>query len=348
MCDILSSVSLKEWAVAHPNVNPFTNCVNVAQFGGADFLWAEYKYRYGNREVFYPDDFVNEVERVFRINTYKFMSLLATTQANYDMFTNYQVEKIGSEETEFDKDKTHTGNDTLTLNSTSTERPAEVINKVTTPTTEITETETPELTKTEVSTPRVVDSTLKTPNTQTETVETPRVSTTAEHTPLGYTESTSKTTFDNLSHKPVEMVTHTPSTGSEITVTTPTTGTNTTVSTTTGTETTELSHTGTNTVQTDTTGTNTKVTGYTNGNVTEQETHSGQNVVQKTGTEMQGYNSSNSEEGTETLTFRNRMDKGFMYRPPQDAIKDERTIAMFSLVDIILKDVEAATLVSVY
>jgi len=348
MCDILSNVSLRKWAEKNPGTNPFTNCANVARFGGADFLWTEFQYRYNNKEVFYPNDFVSAVERVFLFNQYKFLSLLETTQANYDMFTNYQVEKIGSEIDTKDLSRAHSGTDSLTRNMTETERPAEIIDRVTTPTTEITETETPALTTTETSTPRVVETSTRTPNTQSETTDTPRVSTTTEVTPLGYSDSMSRTTYDDANHKPVEMTVHTPSSGSEVTTVTPTSGTNTSVTVTTGTEQTQTSRTGEDTKETETTGTNTKVSAYTDGNITERESHSGTNTTTTTGTDGKTYSSQTDDTGTDVLSFQNRMDKGFMYRPPQDAIKDERSIAMFSLVDIILKDVEAATLISVY
>ena len=42
------------------------------------------------------------------------------------------------------------------------------------------------------------------------------------------------------------------------------------------------------------------------------------------------------------------MDKGFMYRNPQDAIEDERKIADFAIINVILEDVERYTLLSIY
>ena len=61
-----------------------------------------------------------------------------------------------------------------------------------------------------------------------------------------------------------------------------------------------------------------------------------------------GYNSTDTHTGTDSLGFSDRTDSGYMYREPQNAIKDERSIAYFAILNVILEDVERVTLLSVY
>ena len=67
-----------------------------------------------------------------------------------------------------------------------------------------------------------------------------------------------------------------------------------------------------------------------------------------TGSDTTRYGKQKDTDGTETLSFNNRVDSGYMYREPQNAIKDEREIAVFTILDTILSDVERATLLSIY
>ena len=100
--------------------------------------------------------------------------------------------------------------------------------------------------------------------------------------------------------------------------------------------------------ETVTTGTNEKITEYLSGNTQTIKSQSGTDTVRKTGTETTQYNTTVSDTGTDTLSFNGRRDSGYMYRNPQDVIEDERKVAKFSLIDVILIDVEQVTLISVF
>ena len=81
----------------------------------------------------------------------------------------------------------------------------------------------------------------------------------------------------------------------------------------------------------------------------ETTTISGTNSTTTGGSTQTTYNNyKKSEEGFEELSFTGRVDEGYMYRPPQDAIEDEIKIARHNLLTIILKDVRDRVLISVY
>ena len=84
--------TLNEWALDNPTTNPFSGCLNVDTYGGANLLYNELLYRYGEREVFKADQFVAEIERLFIINSYKYNRLYQTTVQAYDIFSNYKVQ----------------------------------------------------------------------------------------------------------------------------------------------------------------------------------------------------------------------------------------------------------------
>lgn len=374
-----SDITLAEWAEENPTINPFTNCTNITQLGGADLYYSEFIFRYGERYLFRPTTLVSDIQRVFLYNSVKFSRLLNSLNSSYDVFSNYRVEKTGDEITNFDTDRTKTGTEALGINLTQTETPRETETitespqlterKTETPRVETTITETPAEIKTVLETPNLTETT--TPNITTSTdgtvteTSTPRVSTTTSTTPLGYTDvtATSRTTYDSSSYNPVESVnlTHTPSSGTEIVTVTPTSGTNevetitdtevtqtgTSTLARTGTNTTRTSMSGTNTTETSQTGTNTTETSQSGTNTIEKEM-GGSNTILKTGTNTTTFNTTASKTGDETLSFVDRVDSGYMYRSPQDALEDEIKLARWSLIDLILQEVEQKVCLSVY
>lgn len=343
------SITLREWVLKNPDVNPFEDCANIVQLGGADLYWSEFQYRFKKREIFDEDEFVNAIKRVFLYNSYKFTKLYQSTVLTYNPLNNYLVEKLGAEQNALNLSKLKTGTDTVTPNITITETPNVTTTKVETPTTSMSETTTPNIEEETVREPDLNKTTTDTPRVTTTETETPRVSTTTTTHPAGYTDSTSKTTFDTSTYNPVQQTARAyDANNPEVVTVEPVSGTNEKETSQTGTNTSETEETGTETTTKTTTGTNTKITTFTSGNINTQTSQSGTNREVKTGTESTQYNSTVADTGTETLTYQNRKDQGYMYRPPQDAIEDERKIAIFSLLDIILSDVEQATLISVY
>lgn len=336
--------TLKEWAEANPTINPFTNCLNVATYGGADLLYSEFLYRYRQREIFDEDNFVFAVKRVFVINEYKYQRLYQTTTLSYNPLNNYRVEKSGSEVNTLGTSRTDSGTSTRTPNIT--ERKTPDVTETTTPNLSQTETFTPTIKSKEVITPTVKTRETITPTVKTKETESPGVSTTTTSTPETYTDTTSRSTYDDLAFKAVEQKSHVGSAGGTSVVTP--TGTNE--------KTTEIISGNT---QTDTevlSGNTEKVTETLSGNNQTTTTKSGTSSVRTTGTDTKtttgtesmttGLTRTNS--GSDTLSFNNRVDEGYMYREPQNAIKDEREIADFALINIILSDVEAMTLLSIY
>lgn len=300
--------TLKEWKTEHPTINPFTNCLNVDDYGGDDLLYSEFCYRYGERELFKPDELVEAIHRIFYINEYKYERLYDTTIQQYDMFNNYKVEKKGSEGHNLSSTKTSTGSDNRTPN--------------------ITETTTPNLSQNETYTPTLKTRETVTPTVKSKETDTMGVTTTTTSTPESYTDITAKTTYDDVEHfKDAEKITHTGLAG--------------------GTSTTTPS------------GNNTKITEVMSGNtITDRETVSGNalTVTTKSGTETKtttgtdniAHTDNTTNTGSDILSFTNRVDEGHMYREPQNAIKDERDIAKFAIINEILSDVEQITLLSIY
>ena len=345
------SITLNDWAETYPTLNPFSGCYNVEALGGSELMWEEFKYRYGERELYDQSKFASEVSRVFLINKYKFSTMLASLNLEYNPLDNYLVEKLGSEQNSINTSKNKTGTETLTPDLTMTKTPSVTTTTTVTPSVKTKETTTPDLTEDKTFTPTTQDTSIETPTVKTRTTETPRVSKTITTKPADYTDSLSKTTFDDTTNlKAVESTSrvfdsNNPETVTESTPNGTNEKTNEVVS---GNTTTTLSHTGNDKTVTKNTGTSTKITEYLSGSNTTQVSHSGTETDRKTGTEQTTFNTSVADTGSETLSFLNRKDKGYMYRNPQDAIRDEREIAAFSLIDVILKDVEQATLLSVY
>lgn len=344
-----SELTLKEWSDANPTTNPFVGCINITALGGADLYWDEFKYRYKYREIYEPDEFVSAVQRVFRYNEYKFSKLLASTNLEYDPLNNYMVLKTGSEKNTVNMSKSKTGTDTVTPDLTKTETPNTTRTETETPTVKTRETVTPNISSTVTRTPNLTKDTTETPRVKVQETETPGVSTSSTVVPADYTDNLSKSTYDDTQLYPVSSNARVHDNQHPQTQTITPTGTNTKVTEpVNGTNKTEEKETGTETTTTTNNGTQTKNFEVVSGNNQTTTTQSGSVITKQTGTEKTQYGSNVNDSGTETLEYLNRTDKGYMYRNPQDVVEDERKIALFSLLDVILADVEQATLISVY
>lgn len=342
-------LTLKEWADLNPSVNPFTGCNNIVALGGADLYWNEFKYRYKYREIYDPDDFVSAIERVFLYNQYKFNKLLASTNLEYDPLNNYLVLKSGSEKNSVNMSKAKTGTDTVTPDITKTETPNTTKTETETPSVKTKETITPNTQIEETRTPNLTKDTTETPRVKIQETETPGVSTTSTTNPADYTDNLSKSTYNDAALFPVSSNERVYDSQHPQTQTITPTGTNTkTTEPINGTNKTETKETGNEKTVTNTTGTQTKNFEVVSGDTRTVTSQTGTVTTRETGTERTQYGSTVADTGTETLEYLNRTDSGYMYRNPQDVIEDERKIAIFSLLDVILADVEQATLISVY
>lgn len=341
-------ISLNKWAEDNPDVNPFENCAQISQLGGADLYWQELLYRYGERTVYNPDRFVGALERLFEYNRYKYKRLLDTTTAVYPVFDNYKLAKSGTETTTHNTSKAKTGTDTHTLNLSDARTDNLNENVTETPRVETTETNTPNVKTKETVTPTVKEIETVKPTVKTKETSTPGVSTTTSITPESYVDETSRTTFDSLNYNAVQKTSHTASTAGSTTVT-PTGHDEKITEVVSGdTETTREQKSGTIVTELERiSGEDTKVTSKT-GTDTTVKTNTGTQTTLKTGTDTMGYNSTDTHTGTDSLGFSDRTDSGYMYREPQNAIKDERSVAYFAILNVILEDVERVTLLSVY
>lgn len=341
--------TVNEWATENPDINPFEECYNISSLGGAELYWDEFQYRYGEREIFMPVGFVNAVKRVFTYNRYKYERLLATTSQVYDMFSNYKVTKNGTETTTFNTTDAHSGTDTRTP-SIQRQRTDNLTENITeTPRVETTTTETPSLKTKETVTPTIKEKETVTPSVKTKETEVKGNITTVTTTPEGYTDEISRTTYDSSNYNAVEKTVHTAGVMGTTTTTPSGTGDTRTTEVLSGdTQTVRETLSGnTETVREVVSGNNNTVVSKTGTDQT-SKTNTGTSTISESGNETTQYNSSKNKTGTESLDFKNRSDEGYMYREPQNAIKDEREIAIFAILDTILSDIERATLLSIY
>ena len=406
--------TLFEWSEENPDINPFEGCENVEAYGGSELLYDEFLYRYSNLRIFRESAFIPAIKRLFKFNRPKYIRLLNSLNASYNVFDNYRVKKSGTERTDIDKDYPLSGGYTVSPTLTHTTQVSTTQNRLPNLTEQKTEefgeiystTETPETTETssikhgavqstETSHPSetvteslgVTTTVNETGENDNENIRTPETTTITTTSPSGYTEvtNTGTTTYNNSNYHPVSQVetSHSPVAGQEerttvsfgqgsketttedgsyskSTVTSHDDGVNTTTKSYDDntvvtvkyedpnnkfdTTTTEVE----GTIETDSSksGANTTTTTNTGGETT---TVSGTNSTTTGGTTQTTYNNyKKSEEGFEELSFNDRVDEGYMYRPPQDAIEDEIKLARFNLLTIILKDVRDRVLISVY
>lgn len=265
------------------------------------------------------------------------------------MFSNYKVTKSGTETTTFNTTDAHSGTDTRTptIQKQRTDNLTENITE--TPRVETTTTETPSLKTKETVTPTVKEKETVTPTVKTKETDIKGNITTVTTTPEGYTDEISRTTYDSSAYNAVEKTVHTAGVGGTTTTTPSGTG---------DTRTSEVLSGDTQTIRETLSGNTETVREVVSGNNstvvsksgTDQtaKTNTGTSTISESGNETMQYNSSKNKTGTESLGFANRTDEGYMYREPQNAIKDERDIARFAILDDILSDVERATLLSIY
>lgn len=269
------------------------------------------------------------------------------------MFSNYKVTKTGSEETEYDISDTNSGTDTFKKGSTATTTDGITITTTKTPRVETTTTETPGAKIKETVTPQTEEKTEFQKGITTKEETERGITTTVTRTPESYTDTVSRTTYDDTTnlYKVQQNSRVGAAGGSE--VTTPSAGKDTvTISPVgTGKDTTTKSYANGSKIETVVelldNSNNTTVVSKT-GTDTDSEVHSGTKSTANTGQDETIHGKKTTKDGTETLTFNDRMDSGYMYREPQNAIKDERDIARFAILDDILSDVERATLLSIY
>lgn len=354
---MLKNKVLKEWKAENPNVNPFSGCQNIVALGGADLYWEEFSYRYGDREIFNVDNFVRAVERVFLYNRYKYARLLETTTATYNMFDNYKVEKSGSEATSGSSNTENGGRDTFINGKTVTETD-----------TRVREIETSHGAKSETTTLAPVKETV-TPQTTEITDFTPRVKTqettkkgqtvTVETTPSDYVDTLSRTTYDSTNFTGVSKTAHNVDNAEKVETSFDPSGSDTVTTEYLKDGSTELKNTTkTSYEQGSKIETVTELTGESPQNVvstaydapdkTTEQIKNGKLIRANSGTDTQTFGKTVDQTTSETLTFNNRIDSGYMYREPQNAIKDEREIAYFAVLNEVLSDVERATLLSIY
>lgn len=346
-------ISLNKWADDHPNVNPFENCAQIDSLGGADLYWQELLYRYGERTLYNPDRFILALKRLFEYNRYKYKRLLDTTTAVYPVFDNYKLSKAGSEKTTYDVSDTNSGTDIFKKGSKSTLTDGITITTTKTPRVETTTSETPGAKIKETVTPQTEEKTEFQKGITTKEETERGISTTVTRTPESYTDTISKTTYDDtVNFYNVQQNSRVGAVGGEE-VTRPSEGKDTvTVSPVgNGKDTTTVSYVNGSKIETtvelvgDTK--NTTVVSKT-GIDTDQEVHTGTKSTEGSGQDETVHGKKTTKDGSETLSFTDRADTGYMYREPQNAIKDERSIAYFAILNVILEDVERVTLLSVY
>ena len=347
------NTTLMEWRTKNPTTNPFSGCYNIENLGGADLFWEEFYYRYAEREIFREESFIPAIQRVFIFNKYKYERLLATTTQVYDMFENYKLQKAGSEQTSYDLSDTYSGTDEFEKGTTSTMTDTISITTTVTPEVETTTTDTPAAKIKETVTPQTEEITeFEKGVVMAEETEKSIVTTTTV-TPESYTDTTKVTTYeDTVNFNNVSQVSHvgsvggqtqvSPSQGKDI-ITTKPVGEGKDTTTTSYAEGSKIERTTELVGDTH----NTRVVSKTGSDETVED-HSGSKATAVTGSDYTRYGKQKDTDGTETLSFQNRVDSGHMYREPQNAIKDERDIARFAILDDILSDVERATLLSIY
>lgn len=346
---MMKNKTLAEWAEENSDINPFENCTNIDNLGGAILYWEEMLYRYSERELFNENRFVATIERLFNYNGYKYKRLLQTTTATYDMFSNYKLQKEGTETNTLNISDNHTGTDTRTPNLTKTRTPDLTEVKTSTPGVSETTTETPTIKTKETITPTVKTRQTETPTVKTKETDVKGTTTTTTTTPEGYIDELSRTTYDSTNYNAVQKNVHSVSSNATTTVTPSGTGDTKTTEVLSGNTITDNEVVSGNTITEFEAVSGNNITVKTKtGNDTTNTTNTGTEKITDTGTETTQYNNTKAKTGTDALSFTNRIDSGYMYREPQNAIKDERDIAVFAILDVVLSDVERATLLSIY
>lgn len=302
--------------------NVFVDIPNIANYGGSDFLWNELLYRYGNFLVYSPENAKYAVERMFIVNSWKYRTLIGT-EIDVNPLTDYDVTtaKSGTKKDTLSGAKTSLKNgsvsedisDTLTLDTNINDTGSLQKQKNTT----ITETSDNTLT---------LNTTTNETGTKTNNL---KKSETTENDSYSDVKNVSVNTYDDLSLKPerTETLTHTQAETPKK-VETLDTGTvqNTGETKRTGTETTDGNKTTSNTgTDTDTSNNTRKTTGT---ETTEKTKTTSYNDLETADT-YSDMNNSTYSENLSVIGYKSN---------PFELLDKARLTALFSVIDVILKD----------
>lgn len=303
--------------------NVFANVQNIANFGGSEFLWNELLYRYGSFLVYSPVTAKSAVERMFIINAWKYRTLLGT-EIDVDPLTDFDIttEKTGN------KRDTTTGNSTLVKSGGITETASDTK----TLDTSVEFSENVEHEKNTTVTENGENTLTLNTNVTGEETKTNNLTKTETEINNNYTDTTNRSDYvsEDLTLKPVysETLTHRQDSENPLTRTTLDTGTVKTDSETinTGTESTDTTKTVKNTgTDTDTKNSTTANTGTESTDFEKSVTY---NNITDTGTESKNNNGEYSE-SISNVGYKSN---------PFELLDKARLTAMFSVIDVILKD----------
>lgn len=302
--------------------NVFADVPNNANYGGSEFLWNELLYRYGNFLVYSPDTAKSAVERMFIINAWKYRTLLGT-EIDVDPLTDYDIttSKNGTKNNTLTGEKTsikngdisETVSDTLTLNTSVNDTGSLQKQKNTT----VTETSGSTLT---------LDTTTAETGTKTNNLKKTESTENDSYTDV---KNVSVNVYDDLSLKPErsETLTHTQAETPK-TVETVDTGTvqDTGETKRTGTETTDGSKTTSNTgTDTDTSNNTRRTTGTESTDRTKT-------------TSYNDFETADTYKDTDNGTFSENLSTIGYKSNPFELLDKARLTALFSVIDVILKD----------
>lgn len=303
--------------------NVFADVPNITNYGGSEFLWSELLFRYGSFLVYSPETAKSAVERMFIINRWKYRTLLGT-EIDIDPLTDFDIttEKTGT------KKDTLTGNNTLVKSGGITETASDT--KTLDTSVEISENIEHEK-NTIVSENGENTLTLNT-NVTGEETKSNNLTKTETEINNNYTDTTNRSDYVSvdLTLKPVysETLTHRQDSENPLTHTTLDTGTVKTDTETinTGTESTETTKTVKNT------GTDTDTKNSTTANTGTESTDFNKSVTYNNITDTETESKNNNGEYSESVS-----QVGYKSNP-FGLLDKARLTAMFSVIDVILKD----------
>lgn len=303
--------------------NVFADVPNIANYGGSEFLWNELLYRYGTFLVYSPETAKSAVERMFIINSWKYRTLLGT-EIDVDPLTDFDIttEKAGT------KKDTLTGNNTLIKSGGVTES----ANNTKTLDTSVEISENIEREKNTTVTENGENTLTLNTNVTEEETKTNNLTKTETEINNNYTDATNRSDYvsEDLTLKPVysETLTHTQDSENPLTRTTLDTGTVQTESETinTGTESTDTTKTVRNT------GTDTDTKNGTTTNTGTESTESDKTTTYNNLTDTETESKNNNGEYSESVS-----QVGYKSNP-FELLDKARLTAMFSVIDVILKD----------
>lgn len=315
--------TLKTLAQNQRITNVFANVPNITNYGGSEFLWNELLYRYGTFLVYSPENAKSAVERMFVINSWKYRTLLGT-EIDVDPLTDYDIttEKTGT------KKDTLTGNNTLVKSGGI----SETANNTKTLDTSVEISENIEHEKNTTVTENGENTLTLNTNVTGEETKTNNLTKTETEANNNYTDTTNRSDYvsEDLSLKPVysETLTHVQDSETPLTRTTLDTGTVKTDTETinTGTESTDITKTVKNT------GADTDTKNGTTTNTGTESTESDKTTTYNNLTDTETESKNNNGEYSESVS-----NVGYKTNP-FELLDKARLTAMFSVIDVILKD----------